>query len=351
MKQVSYKAFSTNNKNNLIIVDQRLIPFEFKTMEIATVKEIVFAIKSMAVRGAGVIGNLGAFGVAFAYREAHKKPVELQQLIEDVRTSRPTAVNLMWAVDRMKNKIAHGADFEKLWDEAIQICEEDKQTCEIIGESGFQIFQELLKNKNKKTLNILTHCNAGLMGIVDKGTALAPIYTAFENGMDVHVWVDETRPRNQGAFITAWELKEKGIPHTLIADNTGGLLMQKNKVDAVIVGADRVTRNGDVANKIGTYLKALAAYDNQVPFYVALPCSTIDFNMPSGQLIPIEERTPEEITHITGLTDQNILQKIRICPENTHALNLGFDITPAKFVTGYLTEKGHFKKIDDLLNI
>ena len=266
----------------------------------------------------------------------------LKKSSEDLIQSRPTAINLKWAVDRMMKKIS-GVNSEKILqvalNEAKAICEEDISFCKNIGLNGLKIIEEISKKK-KDTVNILTHCNAGWLATIDWGTATSPIYHAHQKGIKVHVWVDETRPRNQGASLTSYELNEEGVPNTVIADNAGGILMQRGQVDMCIVGTDRTLSTGDVANKIGTYLKALAAKDNNVPFYVALPSSTIDWNIKDFKKIPIEERNSEELSHVEGLDENKKVKKVRIYPEKSKTLNLAFDITPSKYVTGLITEKG-----------
>jgi len=256
--------------------------------------------------------------------------------------SRPTAINLKWAVDRMMNKLSE-INSDQILDialnEAKEICDEDEKFCENIGLNGLKIIEEIYKKK-KNTVNILTHCNAGWLATINWGTATSPIYHAHKKSIPVHVWVDETRPRNQGANLTSYELNEENIPNTIIADNTGGILMQRGEVDMCIVGTDRTLSNGDVCNKIGTYLKALAAHDNNVPFYVALPSSTIDWEIKEGKDIPIEERNSEELSHVEGVDENNEIKKVLIYPKKSKAMNLAFDVTPAKYVTGLITEKG-----------
>ena len=295
----------------------------------------------MEVRGAPLIGATAAYGLVLSILEK-KDQSFLKKSSEDLIASRPTAINLRWAVDRMMKKLS-GVNSNEIFkialDEAKAIVEEDVNFCKSIGANGLKIIEEIAKKK-KDTVNILTHCNAGWLATIDWGTATSPIYQAHKKGIKVHVWADETRPRNQGANLTSYELNEEGIPNTIIADNTGGILMQRGEVDMCIVGTDRTLSNGDVCNKIGTYLKALAAKDNNVPFYVALPSSTIDWNIKDCREIPIEERNSEELSHIEGLDKDNKLQKILIYPQKSKAMNLAFDITPAKYVTGLITEKG-----------
>jgi methylthioribose-1-phosphate isomerase len=295
----------------------------------------------MEVRGAPLIGATAAYGLVLSIIEKNDLSF-LKKSSEDLIASRPTAINLKWAVDRMMKKLSGVNDKDILkiaLDEAKAITEEDEKFCKNIGLNGLEII-EGIANKKKDTVNILTHCNAGWLATIDWGTATSPIYHAHQKGIKVHVWVDETRPRNQGANLTSYELNEEGIPNTIIADNTGGILMQRGQVDVCIVGTDRTLSNGDVCNKIGTYLKALAAKDNNIPFYVALPSSTIDWNIKDHKEITIEERNSEELSHIEGLDEDNKLQKVLIYPQKSKAMNLAFDVTPAKYVTGLITEKG-----------
>jgi methylthioribose-1-phosphate isomerase len=344
-----YKPFWLDGES-LVIIDQTKLPFSYETLKLVTPDQAIAAIKNMNVRGAGVIGNVGAFGVYLAAISTDKNSAgnldKIKSIAQQIRIARPTAVNLTWAVDRviriLENSYNSGRDLiETAKQEAIKICDEDVENSAKIGKFGCDRLQEISNAKSGKTVNILTHCNAGWLAIVDSGSALAPIYEAQARGMDIHVWVDETRPRNQGAFLTAWELQQAGIKHTIIADNTGGLLMQYGMVDMCIVGADRVTRRGDVINKIGTYLKALAARDNNVPFYVALPSSTFDFELIDGiKEVEIETRNPDEVLYMQGLNDQGTVTKIRIAPESSQAINYGFDITPNHLVTGLITENG-----------
>lgn len=349
-----YKPFWLDGES-LVIIDQTKLPFSYETMRLITPGDAISAIKNMNVRGAGVIGNIGAFGVYLAAiasdRDTDGKLEKIKSIAQQIRVARPTAVNLTWAVDRVVKVLEfesynlssnYGADLISIAkQEAIKICDEDVLNSAKIGLFGCDRIQEISDRKSGKTVNILTHCNAGWLAIVDSGSALAPIYEAHTQGIDIHVWVDETRPRNQGAFLTAWELQQAGINHTIIADNTGGLLMQYGMVDMCIVGADRVTRKGDVINKIGTYLKALAAHDNNVPFYVALPSSTFDFDLIDGiKEVEIETRNPDEVLYIQGINDRGTLTKVRIAPESSQAINYGFDITPNHLITGLITEKG-----------
>ena len=329
------------NSQSVKIIDQTKLPHKFIIKDLKTVKDVINAIKTMEVRGAPLIGGAAAYGIALTVKE-NNDPDFIKKGSENLIQSRPTAINLKWAVDRMMKKLL-GINSDKILDialkEAKEICDEDEKFCENIGINGLKIIEEIYKNK-KDTVNILTHCNAGWLATINWGTATSPIYHAYKKGIPIHVWVDETRPRNQGANLTSYELNEEKIPNTIIADNTGGILMQRGDVDMCIVGSDRTLSTGDVCNKIGTYLKALAAYDNKVPFYVALPSSTIDWDIKNSKDIPIEERNPEELSHIEGLDKNNDLKKILIYPKKSKSLNLAFDVTPAKYVTGLITEKG-----------
>ena len=323
------------------IIDQTKLPHNFIIKDLETVDHCVKAIKSMEVRGAPLIGATAAFGIALAIKENNDLKF-IKKSSEKLVNARPTAINLQWAVHRMNNKLSF-IKSENLFDVAIneakEICNEDINFCENIGLEGLKIIEKIYKQK-KKTVNILTHCNAGWLATINWGTATSPIYHAHKNGIPVHIWVDETRPRNQGANLTSFELNEEGIPNTIITDNTGGILMQRGEVDMCIVGTDRTLSTGDVCNKIGTYLKALAAHDNNVPFYVALPSSTIDWETKDYKKIPIEERNSDELSHIEGKDDKNNIKKVLIYPEKSKSMNLAFDITPAKYVTGLITEKG-----------
>jgi methylthioribose-1-phosphate isomerase len=323
------------------IIDQTKLPHQFIIKELKTVKDAINAIKVMEVRGAPLIGGTAAYGVVLAVKENNNYEF-IKKSSEELIQSRPTAINLKWAVDRMMKKLS-GINNDQLLDialsEAKKICDEDEKFCESIGINGLKIIEEIY-NKKKDTVNILTHCNAGWLATINWGTATSPIYHAHKKGIPVHVWVDETRPRNQGANLTSYELNEEKIPNTIIADNTGGILMQRGQVDMCIVGTDRTLSNGDVCNKIGTYLKALAAHDNNVPFYVALPSSTIDWEIKEAKDIPIEERNSEELSHVEGIDENNEIKKVLIYPNKSKAMNLAFDVTPAKYVTGLITEKG-----------
>jgi len=329
-------------EDNLVkIIDQTKLPHKFIIKDLKTVKDAINAIKIMEVRGAPLIGATAAYGLVLSIIEKNDLSF-IKKSSEDLISSRPTAINLKWAVNRMMKKLSgvNNNDILKIAiNEAEAIVEEDVNFCKNIGLNGLKIIEEI-SAKKKDTVNILTHCNAGWLATIDWGTATSPIYHAYQKGIKVHVWVDETRPRNQGANLTSYELNEEGVPNTVITDNAGGILMQRGQVDMCIVGTDRTLSNGDVCNKIGTYLKALAAKDNNVPFYVALPSSTIDWNIKDHKKIPIEERDSEELSHIEGIDKNNQITKVRIYPEKSKSMNLAFDVTPAKYVTGLITEKG-----------
>ena len=327
--------------NVVKIIDQTKLPHKFIIKDLKSVKDAINAIKIMEVRGAPLIGGTAAYGIVLAIQE-NNNPEFINKSAEQLIQSRPTAINLKWAVDRMMKKLSdinNDKTLDVALKEAQEICDEDEKFCENIGINGLKIIEEIY-NKKKDTVNILTHCNAGWLATINWGTATSPIYHAHKKGIPVHVWVDETRPRNQGANLTSYELNEEEIPNTIIADNTGGILMQRGEVDMCIVGTDRTLSNGDVCNKIGTYLKALAAHDNNVPFYVALPSSTIDWEIKEGKDIPIEERNSEELSHVEGVDENNEIKKVLIYPKKSKAMNLAFDVTPAKYVTGLITEKG-----------
>ncbi|MBA3010250.1 MAG: S-methyl-5-thioribose-1-phosphate isomerase [Proteobacteria bacterium] len=329
------------------IIDQRLLPHELVIEDLNTVDDVIRAIKDMYVRGAPLIGATGALGVYVSLVQANHKDSDTAYFEAEcarIKDARPTAMNLFWGVDRVRDAVlketSHGARVRAALAEALAVVEEEAVNCQKIGEHGLSILQEISRQKKGNTVNILTHCNAGWLACVEYGTATAPIYTAFDKHIDLHVWVDETRPLNQGARLTAWELGKHGIRHTVITDNAGGHLMQHGLVDLVIVGTDRTTRAGDVANKIGTYLKALAARDNGIPFYVALPSSTFDWAITDGiKDIPIEERNPDEIRYVQGLLNGKIVS-VLVPPENSPAANHAFDVTPARLVTGFITERG-----------
>ena len=339
---VEYKTIWFDEEKQVVkIIDQTKLPHKFIIKELNSVKDAINAIKTMEVRGAPLIGGTAAFGLVLAIKENNSLDF-IKKSSEELVASRPTAINLQWAVHRMNNKLSFvepGDLFNVALNEAKEICKEDEGFCESIGKNGLNIIEDIY-NKKKDTVNILTHCNAGWLATIDWGTATSPIYHAHKKGIPIHVWVDETRPRNQGANLTSYELNEEGIKNTIIADNTGGILMQRGEVDLCIVGTDRTLANGDVCNKIGTYLKALAAYDNNIPFYVALPSSTIDWKIKDHKDIPIEERSSDELSHIEGLDDKGNIKKVQIYPTKSKSMNLAFDVTPAKYVTGLITEKG-----------
>ncbi len=329
-------------ENGLVkIIDQTKLPHQFIIKDLKKVQDAINAIKTMEVRGAPLIGATAAYGLVLSIIENNDLSF-LKKSSEELIASRPTAINLKWAVDRMMQKLTgiNEKDILKIaLAEAKAIKDEDEGFCKNIGLNGLKIIEKI-SDKKKDTVNILTHCNAGWLATIDWGTATSPIYHAHQKGIKVHVWVDETRPRNQGANLTSYELNEEGISNTVITDNAGGILMQRGQVDMCIVGTDRTLSNGDVCNKIGTYLKALSAKDNNVPFYVALPSSTIDWNIKDHKQIPIEERNSEELSHVEGIDENNEIKKVRIYPQKSKSLNLAFDITPAKLVTGLITEKG-----------
>ncbi len=329
------------------IIDQRWLPHRFVIEDIGSVEEMAEAIAGMHVRGAGLIGAAAGYGMYLAALGAASatNPEEcLQQAARRLKATRPTAVNLAWAVDRQLQAMEPASDAEErirlARETAAAIADEDAAFCRRIGEHGLELIREISRARNGQPVNILTHCNAGWLAFVDHGSATAPIYAAHDAGLPVHVWVDETRPRNQGAQLTAWELGQHGVPHTVIADNAGGHLMQHGRVDLVITGTDRTTAAGDVANKIGTYLKALAARDNDVPFYVALPSSSFDWSLQDGiSGIPIEERDPEEVRLVQGLLDGRI-ESVLVTPPESPAANFAFGVTPARLVTALITERG-----------
>lgn len=346
---ISDKQYTTiwlnDDKQSISVIDQKILPFKFEIIVLRNTEDVFNAISDMTVRGAPLIGVAGAFGVWLSALELVKANNytldKLKKEAEYIKSSRPTAINLAYAVDRIMAKMTDSIDSISIALKEAEIFRlEEIENCRLIGMHGVSIIEELSKKKQSEVVNILTHCNAGWLACIDYGTATAPIYEAFNRGIKIHVWVDETRPRNQGARLTAFELGEHGVPHTIIADNTGGHLMQHGMVDMVIVGSDRTTANGDVANKIGTYLKALAAKDNNIPFYVALPLSTIDMTMNDGVAeIPIETRSADEVRFMEGVVNGEVVT-VRITPEHSTALNYGFDVTPARLVTGIITEKG-----------
>jgi methylthioribose-1-phosphate isomerase len=326
------------------VIDQTALPHRLATARLATLEQAAQAIRTMVIRGAPLIGATAAYGVCLALR-ADASDEALDRAYATLIATRPTAINLKWALDEMVAAVRNRPRAERTtaaYRRASEICEEDVAINSAIGRNGLPLIEAIAKRKRPgERVNVLTHCNAGWLAAVDVGTATAPIYLAYDQGIAVHVFADETRPRNQGASLTAWELGQHGVPHTVIADNTGGHLMQHGLVDLVIVGTDRVTRNGDVCNKIGTYLKALAASDNNVPFYVALPSPTIDFTVADGIAeIPIEERSAEEVATMSGRTADGRIETVRIVPDGSPVANYGFDVTPARLVTGLITERG-----------
>ncbi len=324
------------------IIDQTRLPHAMETVTLTTLDDAAYAIQAMLVRGAPLIGATAAYGLALALH-GDASDEAMKRAYDTLYATRPTAVNLRWALDEMVATLKPLAPAEReaaAWTRAAEIADEDVEICRQIGVNGLEIIKEIAARKNGEPVNILTHCNAGWLATVDWGTATSPIYHAHDAGIPVHVWVDETRPRNQGAALTAWELNNHGVPHHVIPDNTGGHLMQHGMVDMVIVGTDRTTADGDVCNKIGTYLKALAAHDNGVPFYVALPSPTIDFGLASGFDIPIEERSGNEVSHVWGRTPEGKITTVQITPDGSPVTNYAFDVTPARLVTGLITEKG-----------
>ena len=347
VKGKNYKSiWLDKKKQEVIVIDQRLLPHQFKLLFLKDIKDIKKAIKDMVVRGAPLIGVTAAYGI---YLSMKKDPSNknLKYSINFLRTARPTAVNLSWALEFMKKRLLD-VEASNRCNESRKIANEisnnDIECCKKIAENGLKIIRKIKKKKKNKTINILTHCNAGWLATVDWGTALSPIFLAHRKKIKIHVWVDETRPRNQGSSLTAWELLQEKIPHTIITDNAGGHIMQHGMVDMCITGSDRTTANGDVCNKIGTYLKALSAHDNNIPFYVALPSSTIDLKSKNYlKDVPIEERNPNELTHINGLDSKGKKIQIRITPKGSKISNYSFDVTPAKYVTRLITEKGIHK--------
>ncbi|MDR3249408.1 MAG: S-methyl-5-thioribose-1-phosphate isomerase [Treponema sp.] len=352
---------SEEDRRVVKIINQLVLPHRFEMLELRCLGDAVRAIRDMQVRGAGLIGATAAWGMYLASLEAGEGgrafAVDMEKAAETLKATRPTASNLAWAADRMMDTLfpapqarpasgqiaPNGRELlrERARMEAQAIADEDAEFCRRIGQHGLEIIKKAATRKGGVPVNVLTHCNAGALAFVDYGSALSPVYAAADAGIKVHVWVDETRPRNQGASLTAWELGQHGVDHDLIPDNAGGHLMQHGMVDLVITGADRVTRRGDAANKIGTYLKAVAAKENQVPFYVAFPSSTFDFAMEDGVAeIPIEERDPAEVRQISGKTADGRIEAVQICPDGTPARNWGFDVTPAKYISGLITERG-----------
>jgi len=334
------------NERVVQLIDQRFLPHRFVVEEVSTVEQMADAIRQMHVRGAGLIGASAGYGMYLAAIEAAKTNSFDQHLASAaarLKATRPTAVNLAWAIERQLTGMAKAKTAREKIELALrtarEIAAEDEENCRMIGQHGLNLIEEIARAKNKKPVNILTHCNAGWLAFVDYGSALAPVYAAHDRGLPVHVWVDETRPRSQGSKLTAWELGQHGVPHTIIADGAGGHLMQRGAVDLVMVGSDRTTCAGDVANKIGTYLKALAAKDNNVPFYVALPSSSFDWAIRDGSEIPIEERGAEELKRADGWRNGRMWE-VSLAPESSPAVNYGFDVTPRRLVTGLITERG-----------
>jgi methylthioribose-1-phosphate isomerase len=347
-----YRTIWLNDDGSSVsVIDQTLLPHHFKIVEWRTLEDVAEGIRNMVVRGAPLIGASAGYGIALGLlRDASDNG--FQRAYELLFASRPTAVNLRWALDRMRDALLplHPNDrAAAAFTVAGKICDEDVSNCSAIGEYGRSLIEEAWDNTGRsRPVNLLTHCNAGWLATVDWGTALAPIYKAFDASIPVHVWVDETRPRNQGAALTAWELGHHGVPHTVVVDNAGGHLMQHGYVDLCIVGSDRTTASGDVCNKIGTYLKALAARENGVPFYVALPFSTIDWTIDDGiKSIPIENRSPEEVANISGRTKEGEVCEVRLTPEGSAAVNYAFDVTPKHLVTALITEYGAFRTIPE----
>ena len=336
-----YRTIWSTAGGTVRVIDQTRLPFAFATSDLDSLDAAADAIRTMVVRGAPLIGATAAYGIALAAR-SDPSDAYLETAAAMLQATRPTAVDLAWALRGMRDALLQVAPKERAavaYREAAALCDASVEQCRLIGIHGLEVIRGLSESRGG-TVNILTHCNAGWLACVDWGTALSPIYMAHDAGIAVHVWVDETRPRNQGAALTAFELDAHGVPHTVIADNLGGHLMQHGRVGLAIVGSDRTTAAGDVCNKIGTYLKALAAFDTGVPFYAALPSSTIDWSLQRGCDIPIEERSPTELTHITGRTSRGDIQTVRVVPEGSAALNLGFDVTPARLMTGLITERG-----------
>jgi methylthioribose-1-phosphate isomerase len=331
------------NHQDVEIIDQTALPHRFETVVLDELEDAARAIEAMLVRGAPLIGGTAAYGMALAML-ADPSDAGVEEAYQRLMRTRPTAVNLRWALERMRRVLLAepaSSRADRAYAEAAAICDEDVALCDEIGRHGLALIEEIARKKGSSRVDVLTHCNAGWLATIDRGTATAPIYAAREKGIDLHVWVDETRPRNQGASLTAFELLHEEVPHTIIADNVGGHLMQHGQVDLCIVGTDRTTRRGDVANKIGTYLKALAAHDNGVPFYVALPSTTIDWRIADGvKEITIEERGAAELTHVTGRDAEGKLHTVQITNPGSPGGNWAFDVTPAKYVTGLITERG-----------
>jgi methylthioribose-1-phosphate isomerase len=342
---------------SVTIIDQTGFPHRFETVDLKTPGDAAHAIRDMQVRGAPLIGATAAYGMALAMR-GDPSDGSLKSAYELLHATRPTAINLRWALDEMVRTLRHLAETDRMtraYARAAEICDEDVAINQAIGRHGLEVLKQIAAQKpgrksGNAPINILTHCNAGWLATVDWGTATAPIYMAHDVGLGIHVWVDETRPRNQGASLTAWELGQHGVPHTVIPDNSGGHLMQHGKVDVVLLGSDRTTARGDVCNKIGTYLKALAAHDNDVPFYVTLPSPTIDFGIRDGlKDIPIEQRDGREVSHITGRTETGQIASVQVVPDGSPVANHAFDVTPARLVTGLITERGILAATEDAI--
>ena len=347
VKGKNYKSIWLDKKKLVVVViDQRLLPHKFKLLYLRNIKDVKKAIKNMVVRGAPLIGVTAAYGIYLSMKK-DSSDRNLNNSINFLRNARPTAVNLSWALEFVKKRLLKAGALNRVElskQIADEISDNDIKCCKRIAENGLKIILGIKKRKKNKIINILTHCNAGWLATVDWGTALSPIFLAHRKKIKIHVWVDETRPRNQGSSLTAWELLQEKIPHTIITDNAGGHIMQHGMVDMCITGSDRTTSNGDVCNKIGTYLKALSAFDNKIPFYVALPSNTIDLNSKNYlKDIPIEQRNSDELTHINGINSKGNNIKIRITPKGSKVKNYSFDVTPAKYVTRLITEKGIFK--------
>ena len=346
----SYRTIWINDEGLLNVINQIKLPHSFEVVTLLNIDDVCLSIGEMVVRGAGLIGATAGYGMWLAASQAPTNSLAsfdsyMQLQASRLLATRPTASNLGWAINRQLKQLELGKTISEkinlIKAEAQSIADEDADFCRRIGLHGLELIKKLADDKPGKVINILTHCNAGWLAFVDYGTALSPIFAAHDAGLPVHVWVDETRPRNQGASLTSWELDTHGVPHSLIVDNAGGHLMQHGLVDIVITGADRVTRNGDAANKIGTYLKALAARDNNVPFYVALPSSTLDFSLDDGVTqIPIEERSGDEVRIVSGKLSDGSVASVQICPDTTPARNWGFDVTPARLITGIVCERG-----------
>ncbi len=341
----TYKTIWYDEKEKIInIIDQTKLPHQFVIKKISSLDQIIYAIKNMEVRGAPLLGGAAAYGMCLAIKDNPSDDV-IDDAAKKLINSRPTAINITWAVNKIRSeliKIDNDQKFSHGIKIANKICNDDIEACKSIGSYGYKLIKDIFDDKKIEPLNILTHCNAGWLATIDWGTATAPIYQANKKGLDLHVWVDETRPRNQGSSLTSYELNHENIANTIIADNAGGLLMQQKKIDLCITGADRIISDGSVINKIGTYLKALAAHENNIPFYVAVPTSSIDWDINDANDVPIEERSGDELSNMSGIDNHGKIQNIRIYPEESSTLNPAFDITPGKFITGIITEKGIF---------